>query len=165
DVLLERRQLTDERIDPLEVGDDLTLHDLGLGPVGQTVEAARDLLVLGAECRERGIDHQTFACGCTTASRATFSCDDSSRAVLSTMIVRPSVTTRPVMYAAASPFTIPGGAVICSSATCRTSVTASTTTPSFPPSHSRISLRLSSRSGPRAHSRSRSCTSARRAHG
>src|SRR5207249_2903763 len=141
----QRRQLSDKPIDPLEVGDDLALDRLALGAVRQAVEAARDLLVLGAERGQRGVDHQAFACGCTAASRATFSCPDNSRAVLSTMIVRPSVTTRPVMYAAASPLTIPGGAVICSAATCRTSVTASTTTPSFPPSHSRITLRVSSR--------------------
>src|SRR5256886_9644524 len=93
-----------------------SLDDLALGAVRQAVEAARDLLVLGAERGQRGIDHQTFAWCCTAPSRATFSCDDNSRAVLSTMIVRPSVTARPVMYAATSPLPIPGGAVTCSAA-------------------------------------------------
>src|SRR6185437_5034637 len=159
DLLLEGRQLADERVDLLEVGDDLALHRLALGAARHRLEATRDLLVLGPQGRERAIDHHAFAVSRTTASRATFSVEVSSRAVLSTMIVRPSFTTRPVMYSAARPFTIFGGDVISGAATCSTSVTASTMTPSLPPSHSRITVRVSSRSGAGAPSRLRRSTS------
>src|SRR5439155_21854950 len=114
-------------------GDDLALHTLALGAARHRLEATRDLLVLGSQGRKRAIDHQAFAGSRTAVSSASFSFDVSSRAVFSTMIVRPSFTTRPVMYSAARPFTIVGGDVISGAATCSTSVTASTMTPSLPP--------------------------------
>src|SRR5256886_3615170 len=159
DLLLERGQLADERIDLLEVGDDLALHGLALGAARHRLEATRDLLVLGSQGWERPRDHHAFAGSRTAVSRASFSVDVSRRAVLRTMIVRPSFTTRPVMYSAARPVTIAGGEVISGAATCSTSVTASTTTPSLPPSHSRITVRVSSRSGAGALSRLRRSTS------
>src|SRR6266576_2660139 len=155
---LGRRQLADERVHLLEVGDDLALHGLALGNARHRLQATCDLLVLGSEGWERAIHHQAFAGSRTTASSASFSLDVSSRAVLSTMMVRPSFTTRPVMYSAARPFTIAGGEVISGAATCSTSVTASTITPSLPPSHSRITVRVSSRSGAGALSRLRRST-------
>src|SRR6266699_3605723 len=112
DLLLERRQLADERVHLLEVGDDLALHGLALGTARHRLQATCELLVLGSEGWERAIHHQAFAGSRTTASSASFSFDVSSRAVLSTMMVRPSFTTRPVMYSAARPFTIAGGEVI-----------------------------------------------------
>src|SRR5881296_114660 len=147
--LLERRQLADERVDLLEITDDLALQGFALRAARHRVEAARDLFVLGPQGRERGIRHQTFADSFTTASSATFSVEERSREVLSTMIVRaPSpVTTMPVMYSAARPLTMPGGGVTSVAATCSTSVTASTTTPILAPSHSRITVRVSSRCG------------------
>src|SRR5207253_6599156 len=112
DVFLERGQLADQGVDLLEVGDDLAFYRLALRATGHRLDAMRDLLVRGPEGRQRRIDHQAFAVSFTAVSSATFSFDVSSRAVLSTMIVRPSFTTRPVMYSAARPFTIPGGEVI-----------------------------------------------------
>src|SRR2546426_8819317 len=159
DLLLERRQLADERVHLLEVGEDLALHGLALGTARHRLQATCDLLVLGSEGGERAMDHHAFAGSRTAASSASFSFDVSSRAVLSTMIVRPSFTTSPVMYSAARPFTIAGGEVISGAATCSTSVTASTTTPSLPPSHSRITVRVSSRSGAGTLSRLRRSTS------
>src|SRR6266480_1565311 len=159
DLFLERRQLADERIDLLEVGDDFALHGLALSAVRHRLEATGDLLVLGSQGRERARNHHAFAGSRTAVSSASFSFEVSSRAVLSTMIVRPSFTTRPVMYSAARPLTIAGGDVISGAATCSTSVTASTMTPSLPPSHSRITVRVSSRSGAGALSRLRRSTS------
>src|SRR6266699_89760 len=159
DLLLERRQLADERIDLFEVRDDLALHGLALGAARHRLQATRDRLVLASQGREGAVHHRTFAGSRTAVSSASFSLDESRRAVLSTMIVRPSFTTRPVMYSAARPFTMAGGDVISGAATCSTSVTVSTTTPSLPPSHSRITVRVSSRSGAGALSRLRSSTS------
>src|SRR5256886_1660248 len=159
DLLLQLAQLADERVDLLEEGDDLALHHLTLGPPGRRVELARDRIVLRPQGANRGIDHQDFAVSLITPSMATFSFELSSRAVFSAMTVRPSFTTIPVMYSAASPFTMFGGAVTSLAATCSTSVTASTTTPSLPPSHSRMTVRVSSRCGAGAPSRLRKSTS------
>src|SRR5438094_953523 len=159
DLLLQLAQLADERVDLLEEGDDLALHHLTLGPPGRRVELARDRIVLRPQGANRGIDHQDFAVSLITPSMATFSFELSSRAVFSAMTVRPSFTTIPVMYSAASPFTMFGGAVTSLAATCSTSVTTSTTTPSLPPSHSRMTVRVSSRCGAGAPSRLRKSTS------
>src|SRR6266702_978805 len=157
-VLVQHLRPPEQRLGLLEVGDDLALHGLALGTARYRLQATRDLLVLGSEGWEGAIHHHAFAGSRTTASSASFSLDVSSRAVLSTMMVRPSFTTRPVMYSAARPFTIAGGDVISGAATCSTSVTASTITPSLPPSHSRITVRVSSRSGAGALSRLRRST-------
>src|SRR5438132_1418157 len=159
DLLLQLAQLADERVDLLEEGDDLALHHFTLGPPGRRVELARDRIVLRPQGANRGIEHQDFAVSLITPSMATFSFELSSRAVFSAMTVRPSFTTIPVMYSAASPFTMFGGAVTSLAATCSTSVTASTTTPSLPPSHSRMTVRVSSRCGAGAPSRLRKSTS------
>src|SRR5947207_1281215 len=159
DLFLQLAQLADERVDLLEEGDDLALHYLALGPAGRGVEPARDRVVLRPQGAHRGIDHQGLAVSLITPSMASFSLELSRRAVLSAMTVRPSFTTIPVMYSAASPFTMLGGAVTSLAATCSTSVTASTTTPSFPPSHSRMTVRVSSRWGAGAPSRLRRSTS------
>src|SRR5947209_869666 len=159
DLLLQLAQLADERVDLLEEGDDLALHHFTLGPPGRRVELARDRIVLRPQGANRGIDHQDFAVSLITPSMATFSFELSSRAVFSAMTVRPSFTTIPVMYSAASPFTMFGGAVTSLAATCSTSVTASTTTPSLPPSHSRMTVRVSSRCGAGAPSRMAQSTS------
>src|SRR5690348_2056301 len=159
-VLLQGGQLADQRVHALEVGDDFALHRLALRAPRHGLEATRDLVIFAPEGGQRRIDHQVAgAVSFAAVSSASFSLEVSRRAVLSTMIVRPSFTTRPVMYSAARPFTIPGGDVISGAATCSTSVTASTTTPSFPPSHSRITVRVSSRSGAAAPSRLRRSTS------
>src|SRR3989442_363993 len=158
DLFLELAQLADEQIHLLEVRDDLALHRFALGAGRRGVELARDRIVLRPERSDWGIDHQTVAF-CIALSIASFSLELSSRAVLSAITVRPSFTTIPVMYSAASPFTMLGGAVTSLAATCSTSVTASTTTPILPPSHSRITVRVSSRSGAGAPSRLRRSTS------
>src|SRR2546430_137263 len=159
DLFLQLAQLADERVDLFEERDDLALQHLTLGPAGRRVEPARDRIVLRPQGANRGIDHQGFAVSLIAPSMASFSLELSSRAVLSAMTVRPSFTTIPVMYSAASPFTMFGGAVTSLAATCSTSVTASPTTPSFPPSHSRMTVRVSSRCGAGAPSRLRRSTS------
>src|SRR5260370_8694944 len=107
DVLLQGRQLADERVDLLEVRDDLALHGLALGAARQRLEPARNRFVLGAEGRQRGVDHQALAFSWTAASSASFSFELSRRAALSTMMVRPFVPTRPLMYPATRPSPIP----------------------------------------------------------
>src|SRR2546422_2954604 len=159
DVLPELTQLGDQGVHLLEVGDDLALHRFPLGGPRNAVELAHDRVVLGPQGADRALGRHAFVCswpvGCTAVSNASFSCEFSSRPVLSTMMVRPSFTMRPVMYSAARPLTIVGGAVTSVANSCNTSVTASTTMPSFDPSHWRTTMRVSSRSGAGAPSRLR----------
>src|SRR6185436_4832370 len=108
------------------------------------IEPLGDRIVFAPQHAYRRVGHDALALG-NTASRAIFSLAFSSWLVLSTMIVRPSFTRSPLMYSAARPFTTLDGWVICDAATWSTSVTASTTTPIFAPSDSRITVRVSSR--------------------
>src|SRR5207244_7404687 len=145
------RRLCDQGVLLLDVGDALALHRLALGGPRDAAELARDGVVVGPQGADRALGGHACVCsltvGCTAASSASFSCEFSSRPVLSTMMVRPSFTMRPVMYSAARPLTIVGGAVTSVANSCNTSVTASTTIPSFDPSHWRTTMRVSSRSG------------------
>src|SRR5439155_4661630 len=154
DVVLELRHLAEHPVDLLEKGDDLALGGFALGVSRRAppLELPGDGIVFAAQRRDRCF------CGHVAPCRASFSFALSSLFVFKTTIVRPFCTTRPAMYSAARPFTIPGGGVTACAATCSTSVTASTMTPILPPSNSRMTVRVSSRSGAAVPSRLRKST-------
>src|SRR5688572_19150932 len=101
DVFLERAELGDLRIDPLEERYDLAFGCLALGVIADLVELSGNAVVFDSQLF--GIRHAT------TASSASFSLADSSLLVLNTTMVRLSRTTIPVMYSAARPRTMAGG--------------------------------------------------------
>src|SRR5262245_1923263 len=152
DVVLELRQLAEHPVHLLEIRDDLALGGFAFRRARRPLEPARDRVVLLAQRGDLGIAH-------CAACNSIFSVELSNLFVFKTTIVRPFCTTSPAMYSAARPFTIPGGGVTACAATCSTSVTASTMTPILPPSNSRMTVRVSSRSGAAALSRLRKSTS------
>src|SRR5262245_2353973 len=153
DILFQLPHVGEQRVDLLEKEDDLLLDGVAFRLIAGLVEALRDTVVLSAQRRHRRVAHQ--ADSFMAVASASFSRDASSFAVLSTMMVRASRPTRPVMYSAASPLTIAGGALTAAAPICMTSVTVSTTKPILPPSQSSTMMRVSSLSGASTPSRLR----------
>src|SRR5579859_662506 len=157
DVFFQLRQLAEHAVDLLEERDDFALRRFALGArppaAAGRFELARDRIVFAPQRADRCFRRHDAPC------KASFSFEFSSLFVFNTTIVRPSCTTSPAMYSAARPRTMPGGGVTACAGTCSTSVTVSTMTPIFPPSNSRITVRVSSRSAAAAPSRLRRSTS------